>query len=131
MKLSFNPNNIFYLLYFFYAFELSPFYLILTDFFIARGRLKSKKNTGFNSSSLEVYLNHQVKTHISNGNSSRSSTSSPTQPGNPQALCSTVDNQPKITCLPVDLNEKRKLEKTLFFVWVLLRCSSFLILDSS
>ncbi|KAF4352869.1 hypothetical protein F8388_002059 [Cannabis sativa] len=76
-----------------------------------RGRLKSKRNTASNSSSLEVYLNHQVKTHMSNGNSSRSSTSSPTQPGFPQALCSTMDNQSKITCLPVDLNENRKLKK--------------------
>ncbi|XP_062108296.1 protein TIFY 4B-like [Humulus lupulus] len=75
-----------------------------------RGRLKSKKNATTNSSSLEVYLNHQVRTHISNGNSSRSSTSSPTQPGLSQALCSTMDNQPKITCLPVDLNEKHNLD---------------------
>ncbi|XP_060960523.1 protein TIFY 4B isoform X2 [Cannabis sativa] len=76
-----------------------------------KDRLKSKRNTASNSSSLEVYLNHQVKTHMSNGNSSRSSTSSPTQPGFPQALCSTMDNQSKITCLPVDLNENRKLKK--------------------
>ncbi|XP_024028836.1 protein TIFY 4B isoform X1 [Morus notabilis] len=75
-----------------------------------RGRLKTKRSTGFNSSSMEVYFNHQVKTHMSNGNSSRSSTSSPTQPGLPQTLCSTVDNQPKIPCLPVDLNEKHNLD---------------------
>lgn len=75
-----------------------------------RGRLKTKRNTGFNSSSSEAYFNHAVKTHISNGNSSQSCTSSPTQPGLPQALCSTVDNQPKIPCLPVDLNEKHNLD---------------------
>ncbi|GMN46772.1 hypothetical protein TIFTF001_015946 [Ficus carica] len=75
-----------------------------------RGRLKTKRNTGFNSSSLEAYFNHPVKTHISNGNSSQSCTSSPTQPGLSQTLCSTVDNQPKIPCLPVDLNEKHNLD---------------------
>ncbi|KAL5542022.1 hypothetical protein UlMin_009732 [Ulmus minor] len=75
-----------------------------------KDRLKPKKNVGIAPSSLEVYLNQQVKTHISNGNSSRSSTSSPTQPGPPQAPCSVVDNQPKIACLPVDLNEKYNME---------------------
>ncbi|KAF3456937.1 hypothetical protein FNV43_RR01591 [Rhamnella rubrinervis] len=82
--------------------------VLLNLLFIAhdyvRGRLKSKRNVGL-SPSLEVYLNHQVKTHTSNGNSSRSSTSSPPQPGLPQALCSTADNQPRIACIPVDLNE--------------------------
>ncbi|XP_048334038.2 protein TIFY 4B isoform X1 [Ziziphus jujuba] len=56
-----------------------------------RGRLKIKKNVGL-TSSWEVYLKDQVKTHTSNGNSSRSSTSSPPQPGLPQVLCSTADN---------------------------------------
>lgn len=89
----------------FHAFDFN-FYCFLNP---ERGRLKTKRNTGFNSSSLEAYFNHPVKTHFSNGNSSQSCTSSPTQPGLPQVLCSTVDNQPKIPCLPVDLNEKRKL----------------------
>ncbi|PON79982.1 Jasmonate-zim domain protein [Parasponia andersonii] len=75
-----------------------------------RGRLKSKRNPGFNSSSLQVYLSHQVKSDIPNVSSSRSSTSSPTQLGPPQALCNTVDNQPKTACCPVDLNEKTNLE---------------------
>ncbi|KAM5552818.1 hypothetical protein ABKV19_025169 [Rosa sericea] len=45
--------------------------------------------------------------HTSNGNSSRSSTSSPPQqPG----LLQAADNQPKIRCLPVDLNENDILE---------------------
>ncbi|XP_061991287.1 protein TIFY 4B isoform X3 [Rosa rugosa] len=45
--------------------------------------------------------------HTSNGNSSRSSTSSPPQqPGMLQA----ADNQPKIRCLPVDLNENDIVE---------------------
>ncbi|KAH0994065.1 hypothetical protein GBA52_005548 [Prunus armeniaca] len=66
-----------------------------------RGRLKIKKNIG-SSSSLEVFLNHQLRTHTSNGNSSQSGTSSPPQPG----LLQTADNQPKSLCLPVDLNDK-------------------------
>ncbi|KAK9930917.1 hypothetical protein M0R45_018219 [Rubus argutus] len=45
--------------------------------------------------------------HASNGNSSRSSTSSPPQqPG----LLQAADNHPKIRCLPVDLNENDILE---------------------
>nr|XP_008368378.2 protein TIFY 4B-like isoform X5 [Malus domestica] len=71
-----------------------------------RERLKIKKNSGANSS-LEVYLNHQLRTHTSNGNSSQSGTSSPPQPG----LLQTAENQPKIRCLPVDLNEKDILER--------------------
>ncbi|VVA20979.1 PREDICTED: TIFY [Prunus dulcis] len=71
-----------------------------------RGRLKIKKNIG-SSSSLEVFLNHQLRTHTSNGNSSQSGTSSPPQPGPLQ----TADNQPKSLCLPVDLNDKDILER--------------------
>ncbi|KAM5552819.1 hypothetical protein ABKV19_025169 [Rosa sericea] len=71
-----------------------------------RERVKIKKNMG-STSSLEVYLNHQLRRHTSNGNSSRSSTSSPPQqPG----LLQAADNQPKIRCLPVDLNENDILE---------------------
>ncbi|XP_024197930.1 protein TIFY 4B isoform X2 [Rosa chinensis] len=71
-----------------------------------RERVKIKKNMG-STSSLEVYLNHQLRRHTSNGNSSRSSTSSPPQqPGMLQA----ADNQPKIRCLPVDLNENDIVE---------------------
>ncbi|KAF7806902.1 protein TIFY 4B-like isoform X3 [Senna tora] len=70
-----------------------------------KGRLKSKKFPGVTSSNLEMYFNHQVKPHASNGNSSRSSTSSPPQPILPQAFGGSADNQPKIA-LPVDLNHK-------------------------
>ncbi|XP_028776430.1 protein TIFY 4B-like isoform X2 [Neltuma alba] len=70
-----------------------------------RGRLKSKKFTGVTSSNMEMYFSHQVKAHASNGNSSRSSTSSPPQPRLPQASGGSADNQPKIA-LPVDLNHK-------------------------
>ncbi|KAK4257995.1 hypothetical protein QN277_007510 [Acacia crassicarpa] len=70
-----------------------------------RGRLKSKKCTGVTSSNMEMYFSHQVKAHTSNGNSSRSSTSSPPQPRLPQASGGSADNQPKIA-LPVDLNHK-------------------------
>lgn len=71
-----------------------------------RERVKNKKNMG-STSRLEVYLNHQLRRHASNGNSSRSSTSSPPQqPG----LLQAADNHPKIRCLPVDLNENDILE---------------------
>ncbi|XP_054791069.1 protein TIFY 4B-like isoform X2 [Prosopis cineraria] len=70
-----------------------------------RGRLKSKRFTGVTSSNMEMYFNRQVKVHASNGNSSRSSTSSPPQPRLPQASGGSADNQPKIG-LPVDLNHK-------------------------
>ncbi|XP_048428210.1 protein TIFY 4B isoform X2 [Pyrus x bretschneideri] len=66
-----------------------------------REKLKMKKNIGSNTS-LEVYLNRQLRTHTSNGNSSQYGTSSPPQPG----LLQTAENQPKFRCLPVDLNEK-------------------------
>lgn len=71
-----------------------------------RGRLKSKKSTGLPSSSLEMYLNHQVRTNTPNGNSSRSSTSSPPQHGLPPALSNSSNNQPKSAGLAVDLNDK-------------------------
>ncbi|XP_059448702.1 protein TIFY 4B-like isoform X2 [Corylus avellana] len=71
-----------------------------------RGRLKSKKSTGLITSSLETYLNHQVRTHTPNGKSSRSNTSSPPQHGLPQAMSSSVDNQLKSAGLAVDLNDK-------------------------
>jgi len=70
-----------------------------------RGRLKSKKSTGV-MTSLETYLNHQVRTQTPNGISSRSNTSSPPQHGLRQALSSSVDNQLKSAGLAVDLNDK-------------------------
>ena len=77
-----------------------------------RGRLKSKKSTGLPSSSLEMYLNHQVRTNTANGNSSRSSTSSPPQHGLPPALSNSSNNQPKSAGLAVDLNDKGKLHRS-------------------
>ncbi|XP_021290190.1 protein TIFY 4B-like isoform X3 [Herrania umbratica] len=72
-----------------------------------RGRFfKGRKNTGQASSSLEMYLNHQIRTHNSNGQSSRSSTSSPPQSGLPHAFCSSADNQAKLVNLSVDLNDE-------------------------
>ncbi|XP_020534154.1 protein TIFY 4B isoform X2 [Jatropha curcas] len=69
-----------------------------------RGRFKAKKNIG-STSNLEAYLNHHVRTHTSNGQSTRSSTSSPPQPGFPHTLCGSADDQPKIASFSVDLNE--------------------------
>ncbi|XP_070666822.1 protein TIFY 4B-like isoform X22 [Malus domestica] len=71
-----------------------------------REKLKIKKNIGSNTS-LEVYLNRQLRTHTSNGNSSQYGTSSPPQP----ELLQTAENQPRFRCLPVDLNEKDILER--------------------
>ncbi|KAL5782686.1 hypothetical protein ACOSP7_007715 [Xanthoceras sorbifolium] len=72
-----------------------------------RGRFfKGKKTTGPTSSSLEVYLSHQVKTHASNGQPNQNNRSSPTQPGLPHNLCSSADNQAKVACLSVDLNNE-------------------------
>ncbi|KAG4998326.1 hypothetical protein JHK85_029765 [Glycine max] len=68
-----------------------------------RGRLKGKKLTGITSSNFEMYLNLPVKVHSSNGNSSRSSTSSPPQPRLP--LVSSGSDQLKVA-LPIDLNDK-------------------------
>lgn len=88
------------------SFDLNPF---IFSFFIAhvpiRERVKIKKNMG-PTSTLEVYLNQQLRRHPSNGDSSRSSTGSPPQqPG----LLQVADNQ--IRCLPVDLNENGKSNK--------------------
>ncbi|KAJ1423848.1 CO/COL/TOC1, conserved site [Sesbania bispinosa] len=70
-----------------------------------RGRLKGKKLTGITSSNFEMYLNLPVKVHASNGNSSRSSTSSPPQPRLPLVSSGSADNQLKVG-LPIDLNDK-------------------------
>ncbi|KHN15730.1 Protein TIFY 4B [Glycine soja] len=70
-----------------------------------RGRLKGKKLTGITSSNFEMYLNLPVKVHASNGNSSRSSTSSPPQPRLPLVSSGSADNQLKVA-LPIDLNDK-------------------------
>ncbi|XP_027936075.1 protein TIFY 4B-like isoform X1 [Vigna unguiculata] len=70
-----------------------------------RGRFKGKKLTGITSSNFEMYLNLPVKVHASNGNSSRSSTSSPPQPRLPLASSGSADNQLKVA-LPIDLNDK-------------------------
>ncbi|XP_048428213.1 protein TIFY 4B isoform X5 [Pyrus x bretschneideri] len=78
-----------------------------------REKLKMKKNIGSNTS-LEVYLNRQLRTHTSNGNSSQYGTSSPPQPG----LLQTAENQPKFRCLPVDLNEKGRLDAEFCYVMV-------------
>lgn len=73
-----------------------------------RVRFKHKKKIGgSSSSSLEMYINQQVRTQSSNGQLSRSGTSSPTQPKPPHTptRCSSVENLPKNLCLSVDLND--------------------------
>ncbi|XP_041008283.1 protein TIFY 4B-like isoform X2 [Juglans microcarpa x Juglans regia] len=71
-----------------------------------RGRLKSKKSTVSTTSSLEMALNHHVRTHASNGKSGQSGTRSPPQHGPLQVLVSSVNNQLKSAGLAVDLNDK-------------------------
>ncbi|KAJ0035367.1 hypothetical protein Pint_24745 [Pistacia integerrima] len=84
-----------------------------------RGRFfKGKKNAGPTPSNLEMYLNHQVRTQASNGQPSHSNTSSPPQPGLPNTLSSSADNQAKVATLSVDLNNEGSLEK--FFAWLLM-----------
>ncbi|XXG42166.1 hypothetical protein AAC387_Pa01g2500 [Persea americana] len=73
-----------------------------------RVRFKHKKKIGgSSSSSLEMYINQQARTQSSNGQLSRSGTSSPTQPKPPHTptRCSSVENLPKNLCLSVDLND--------------------------
>ncbi|KAK6929912.1 CO/COL/TOC1, conserved site [Dillenia turbinata] len=74
-----------------------------------RGRFKNRKKIGFCSTPMEMYLNQQVKAQAPNGQSSRSSTSSPTQPAPPHALCSSAENQAKNASLLVDLNDKGEI----------------------
>ncbi|XP_010259139.1 PREDICTED: protein TIFY 4B-like isoform X2 [Nelumbo nucifera] len=71
-----------------------------------RGRFKGQRKIGGSSSSLEMYLNHQVRSQTPNGQSSRSDTSSPPQPRLPQTptQCSPVENQAQNVGLSVDLN---------------------------
>ncbi|XP_048428219.1 protein TIFY 4B isoform X12 [Pyrus x bretschneideri] len=65
--------------------------------------------------SLQRYLEKRKdRTHTSNGNSSQYGTSSPPQPG----LLQTAENQPKFRCLPVDLNEKGRLDAEFCYVMV-------------
>ncbi|XP_022930463.1 protein TIFY 4B-like isoform X2 [Cucurbita moschata] len=71
-----------------------------------KDRLKNKKNTGLASSSLEGYMNHQMRTHISNKNLGQIVTSSLSPTGVAKAFVGTADNQPKLACFPVDLNVK-------------------------
>ncbi|KAL4386252.1 hypothetical protein GQ457_09G019910 [Hibiscus cannabinus] len=72
-----------------------------------RGRFfKGRKNAGQTSSSLEMYLGHQIGTHYTNGQSSRSGTSSPPQSSVPHAFCSSADTQAKLVNLSVNLNDE-------------------------
>lgn len=79
-----------------------------------RGRFfKGKKNAGPTPSSLEMYWNHQVRTHASNGQPGLSSTSSPPQPGLPNTYSGSADNQAKVATPSVDVNNKVSLENSL------------------
>ncbi|GLU08920.1 hypothetical protein SLE2022_258040 [Rubroshorea leprosula] len=66
---------------------------------------KGRKNIGQPTSTLGVCLNHQVRKHNSNVQSSRSNTSSPPQPGLPHSFCPS-ENQTKVANLSVDLNDE-------------------------
>ncbi|XP_034685955.1 protein TIFY 4B-like isoform X2 [Vitis riparia] len=71
-----------------------------------KDRFKSRKKIGLPSGSLEMYVNHQARTQPSNGQSSRSGTSSPPQHGLLHTLCSSADNHTKNFTPFVDLNSK-------------------------
>ncbi|XP_022138752.1 protein TIFY 4B isoform X3 [Momordica charantia] len=66
----------------------------------------STRDSGLPSSSLEGYMNHQMRTHISNKNLGQSVTSSLSPTGVAKAFVGTADNQSKFACFPVDLNVK-------------------------
>ncbi|XP_023514344.1 protein TIFY 4B-like isoform X3 [Cucurbita pepo subsp. pepo] len=66
----------------------------------------STRDSGLASSSLEGYMNHQMRTHISNKNLGQIVTSSLSPTGVAKAFVGTADNQPKLACFPVDLNVK-------------------------
>lgn len=100
--------------------------LLITKVFVLvvvfiRVRFKHKKKIGgSSSSSLEMYINQQVRTQTSNNQLSRSGTSSPTQPKPPHTptRCSSVENLPKNLCLSVDLNDDGKLQIFLFTCYI-------------
>ncbi|XP_039042810.1 protein TIFY 4B-like [Hibiscus syriacus] len=72
-----------------------------------RGRFsKGRKHAGQTSSSFEMYLSQQIGTHHSNGQSTRSETSSLPQSTVPHVFCSSADNQAKLVNLSVDLNDE-------------------------
>ncbi|KAG2728173.1 hypothetical protein I3760_01G192800 [Carya illinoinensis] len=79
------------------------------------GRLKSKKSTVSTTSSLEMVLNYQVRTHASNGKSGQSGTRSPPQHGPLQVLVSSVNNQLKSAGIAIDLNDKDGPDSRLYY----------------
>ncbi|XP_058105372.1 protein TIFY 4B-like isoform X2 [Magnolia sinica] len=77
-----------------------------------KDRFKNKRKPGgSSSSSLEVYVNQQLRGGQTSNGQSRSGTCSPTQPRPPHtpARCSSVENQAKNICLSVDLNDDGKV----------------------
>lgn len=96
-----------YFIYSFLAFKSLPFFFYLLFAHVPIwGRFKSRKKIGLPSGSLEMYVNHQARTQPSNGQSSRSGTSSPPQHGLSHTLCSSADNHTKNFTPFVDLNSK-------------------------
>ncbi|KAF9618586.1 hypothetical protein IFM89_002281 [Coptis chinensis] len=76
-----------------------------------RGRLKNKRKIGV-STSLEMYLNHQVRDQYPNEQSSQSRACSPPHPRPPHTptRSNSVENQAKNFVFPIDLNENGKLQ---------------------
>ncbi|XP_011649171.1 protein TIFY 4B isoform X3 [Cucumis sativus] len=66
----------------------------------------SMRDSGLSSPSLEGYMNHQMRTHISNKNLGQIVTSSLSPTGVAKAFVGPADNQPKLACFSVDLNVK-------------------------
>ncbi|KAE8668070.1 Detected protein of confused Function [Hibiscus syriacus] len=70
-----------------------------------RGEKGTGKHTGQTSSSFEMYLNQQIGTHYSIGQSRRSGANSPPKSTVSHAFCSSADIQAKLVNLSVDLND--------------------------
>ncbi|XP_048497329.1 protein TIFY 4B isoform X3 [Beta vulgaris subsp. vulgaris] len=82
-----------------------------------RGKFKMKRKIGSSPSGLEMYLNHQTRTPVINGQTTRNNTSPRSQLGIPCSSYGLVNKDQKNHGLSVDLNDKGHL-----LLWSLLGC---------
>ncbi|KMS98856.1 hypothetical protein BVRB_3g068330 isoform C [Beta vulgaris subsp. vulgaris] len=71
-----------------------------------RGKFKMKRKIGSSPSGLEMYLNHQTRTPVINGQTTRNNTSPRSQLGIPCSSYGLVNKDQKNHGLSVDLNDK-------------------------
>lgn len=71
-----------------------------------RGKFKMKRKTGSSPSGLEMYLNHQMRMPVINGQTTRNDTSPRSQLGIPCSSYGFVEKEQKNHGLSVDLNDK-------------------------